>query len=283
MLLFQILPQGLQGPLVTFASLRVRIGLVLFVEFIHAVVGQMHEPIAEGLHIRRVLHRGESGQAVLAQVNPERIHRGHQHVQPQVELIAVDQVWILHVLLHDNRNVFWYLLVSVYDFDTVAPVRRRGLHYPNVVVFRLLPLDAEDLLVRGQDVRQRHDVELAVAVLGLHILDVPPQKVLAADLVRAREVVELLVVVQILVLAALDLVGPSAAPAGALVLDEEAGVLDDLAYDQRRYATVLPTHESANASGQGFGAVTRELYVRGYVGEETAPYSGVRGFHIAAR
>lgn len=48
---------------------------------------------------RAVLVRAQANEALLVQHHPQRAHRGHQDVHPQVELEAVDQERVGHVPL----------------------------------------------------------------------------------------------------------------------------------------------------------------------------------------
>ena len=59
---------------------------------VDAVVGEMHEDIPHTAAVVAVLVRGKAHQAVVVEVDAERVHTGHQHVQTQVELGSVDQV-----------------------------------------------------------------------------------------------------------------------------------------------------------------------------------------------
>ena len=71
---------------------------------VDAVVGEMHEDIPHTAAVVAVLVRGKAHQAVVVEVDAERVHTGHQHVQTQVKLGSVDQVGTGNVSKGINWN-----------------------------------------------------------------------------------------------------------------------------------------------------------------------------------
>ena len=118
-------PQRLQAPFVSGAGLLVIVGLVVLVGLVDAVVGQVHELVADGLHRVGVLARGEAREAVVEQVDAQRVERRHVHVDAQVELEAVDEIRIGQVLLHNARSLLRYLLHFIYNSDALTARTRR--------------------------------------------------------------------------------------------------------------------------------------------------------------
>lgn len=78
--------------------------LTLLVCLAHCVIGQVTEPAALIEVVRRVAFRCESDQAVTVQVDSQRLVRCHDHVQPKVKLMPVQQQRIIDILL-DNTDV----------------------------------------------------------------------------------------------------------------------------------------------------------------------------------
>lgn len=58
----------------------------------------------------------------------ERVEAGDQHVQPQVELIPIQQQRIGQVALDDHRLAVAHLTDVIQQIDAAAARRRRGLH-----------------------------------------------------------------------------------------------------------------------------------------------------------
>lgn len=108
--LLQIGPQRLQRPLVAHARVLVVVRLVVLVVLVDRVVGQVHELVADGFGRVGVFARGEAGEAVVEEVDSQRVVRGHVHVQAQIELESVDQVRIGQVFLDDAGTLFRYVL-----------------------------------------------------------------------------------------------------------------------------------------------------------------------------
>lgn len=66
--------------------------------FVNAVVAEVHAGVPQVFAVRVVLDSRQSHQPLLVQVDYERVVARHQHVQPQVALVARDQQRVLYVL-----------------------------------------------------------------------------------------------------------------------------------------------------------------------------------------
>ena len=76
------------------ASVLVIICLIILIRLVYTVVCQVHEFVADCLHRVRVLPGRESSQAVVEQVNPERIVGGNVYVYSQVVFEFVNKMRI---------------------------------------------------------------------------------------------------------------------------------------------------------------------------------------------
>lgn len=86
--MLEVGPQGPQSPLVTGTGIRAVVAGVSRAGLIDAVVGEVHETIAEVVDVVVVLDGGEAYEAVRMNVNLKRIEASDEHVEPQVELGA---------------------------------------------------------------------------------------------------------------------------------------------------------------------------------------------------
>ena len=69
--------------------------------FVEAVVGQMHVLVLQIAGVIHVALGGKPHQPLVEHVDPQRVETRHQHVQPQVKLVPIDEHWISDVPLHD--------------------------------------------------------------------------------------------------------------------------------------------------------------------------------------
>lgn len=60
----------------------------------------MDEWVVERLQL--IFLRSKASQAFAKEKDSQRVHVGNQHVDSEVELVLVDEVWILNILLHDQ-------------------------------------------------------------------------------------------------------------------------------------------------------------------------------------
>ena len=116
----KVLPERGQRPLVALAALGVLVGGVGRVVLVDGVVGEVHEDVGERGVVRLVLVGGEPHEALVVEVDDERVDAGDQDVDAQVVLGAVDEVGPGDVPLHDHGGVLWYLGPLVHHLDAVA-------------------------------------------------------------------------------------------------------------------------------------------------------------------
>lgn len=179
---------AIEAALVARGGIDVRISRVVAVIFVDRVVGQMNERIVEGLQL--VLLGGEASKALAEQEYPQWMHVRNQNIHSEVELVLVDQVWILDVLLDDQVLARIDLIESLGDEDAL-PLRHRLRLHDKVggrigtrVILQVLEL------VREQP---GFGKELVVTrKLLLHFVQVPSEVVLPRDLIHAWKVVDLL-------------------------------------------------------------------------------------------
>ena len=116
----KVLPQRAQRPLVPLPLLRVLVGPVAVRVLVDRVVGEVHVDVGELGAVGGVLVGGEADEALLVEVDAERAERGHEHVNAEVVLGAVDQVRLGDVALDHEGALLRDLAPLVDHFDAVA-------------------------------------------------------------------------------------------------------------------------------------------------------------------
>jgi hypothetical protein len=88
------LAQARERPLGAFvAVLAVLVEHEVLVGLVHRVVGEVHAHVVEVVGGGRLVQlRAEAHQPLLVEEHAQRVARHHQHVDPQIELHAVDEV-----------------------------------------------------------------------------------------------------------------------------------------------------------------------------------------------
>ena len=84
----------------------------LFTLFVDRIVRQVHEQVVVGALVTRLRERDEglrreSDETLFIKEDLERLAAEHEDIKAQVEFEAVQEVWILHVLLHYTRHPFF--------------------------------------------------------------------------------------------------------------------------------------------------------------------------------
>ena len=108
-------------------------GLRLLVD---AVVRQVRVQVFACRHFLLVVRlRSKPGKTLVVDVDPKRVDTGQKHINPEVELVLVDEKWVRNVLAH-YRLVVVDLQVTQFinDIDTTSLRRLRRFVNPNVVV-----------------------------------------------------------------------------------------------------------------------------------------------------
>lgn len=156
--------------------------------------GALHEEVLEAGAARVVVGLGrEAREALLKHVAAQRLERGHTHVEAQIELEAIDQERVGDIA-RDHHVLLRQLVRGLDDRDAPAAGRRDRLHDPQAALARHRRMAR--LGVRRQHERRRQEIARARAVRLAHGGEGAREEVLARELLRAREVVHLLVLVQ---------------------------------------------------------------------------------------
>ena len=212
MLFLQVGPERPKGPFVPGARVHAVVVGVRGVGLVDAVVGQVHETVAEVVYVVVVLDRGEPDQSVRVDVDLQRVEARDEDVEAQIELGAADQLRPGQVLLHDDRAFPRYLRPTVHHLDPGSSGGRRWFHDPLGLAADLLPHLPETAEIPRQHVRPRYEVKLLHLVFQHHPIQVQPEAVLSADLERPREMVDLLRLLERPEARGLHVLAPGAAP-----------------------------------------------------------------------
>jgi hypothetical protein len=118
--------------------------------------------------------------------------------------VSVDEEWVRDILADHACLVHIHVIDVVHEIDAFALARVCWLDDPNVllafVLLELLVMIVEITELIRKNVSVRNKIKCALAVPFLHAHDVEAQSVFACDLMTLRELVNLLVLVQTLVL-----------------------------------------------------------------------------------
>jgi len=90
------------------------------VELIDRVVSQVHELVLLGLQVVRVLTRRKPRQPLLVHIDLQRVDGGECHVDPEVELEAVDEEGVVDVVAGHQALLHLNLAEVVCDEDAFA-------------------------------------------------------------------------------------------------------------------------------------------------------------------
>lgn len=131
----------------TGAGVRAVVASVGRTGLVNAIVGEMHETVAEVVDVVIVFDGGETREAVRIDVDLERIEASDEHVETQVELGAAYQQRSRQILLHDDGAFLWYLRPAVDHANPGAASGGRWLDDPLLLATVLLPHLAEETQV----------------------------------------------------------------------------------------------------------------------------------------
>ena len=173
-LLLEIGPKGSQSPLVPRARVNAIVARVGGVCLVDAVIGQMHETVAEVVYVVVVFDRGETDQSVRVEVDLQRVEARYENVEAQVELGAAYQLRPGQVLLHYDRPFPRYLGPTVHHLDTRSPGRGGRFHDPFPLAAELFPNLTETGEIAGQDVGAGDEIELLHLVFQHHLAQIHP-------------------------------------------------------------------------------------------------------------
>lgn len=159
---------------------------------VDGIVGEVHETVGLVVASRDGLGRGcEAHQALFLNLDFQRVYAGDYRLDAQVELEVVDQQRVGDILRDDEIALVGNLIELVGQKDASAPAlasRFDDLHLGGVPVHFV----GQGSSLGRQNLGGRSKVEMLVAVLLLHALDVPLHLVFARQFAAFGEVVDLL-------------------------------------------------------------------------------------------
>ena len=159
------------------------------------------------VELGRVLLGGEARQALLVYIHAQWLVARHDHVDPEIELVSVDEERVRDVARNDRSVIDVELLERLNQVDATTARRVCWFDDPHVTLrLRLAELQVvlmEVVELIGQDVGLGDEIELQAPEALLHLHVVVAQAVLARDLVALREVIDALELVQAFVEVAL--------------------------------------------------------------------------------
>lgn len=147
----------------------------------------MDVPLVDRLLIIGVLLGRETDQALLKEVDFERVKAGDERVDAHIVLEPVDQVRIRDVLGDNVARLPLNFLLLADHLDSTTARRCTGLHNVHVAVVVSLSVHRELAIVVWEEVSLRAEVVLREDTL--HPTYVLPHHVFAANLERLREMV----------------------------------------------------------------------------------------------
>ena len=157
--------------------------------------------------------RSESGQAFVVDVDLQWVDVRHEDIHSEVEFVPVDQQWIGYVPAHDALLSRILQLAQTFDDVDAFALRTLGWLDDPQVAFSLLILCLLTLQLLGDLLEAAlkeamlvwkqeglwHEVEVVVAILVAHPVDVVSELVLVCELNGIQEVVDFLMLLQLFV------------------------------------------------------------------------------------
>ena len=151
----------------------------------------MDEALVHGFLVVCVLLSGESHQAFVEEIDLEWVEGCDESVDTQIILETFNQVRIRHVLGDNIARLAFDFLFLADDFDATTTGRCARLHDVHVAEIFSLTIHAELAIIVREQVGLWTEIELLKH--SLHPADILPHHVLATDLERLREVIDLLI------------------------------------------------------------------------------------------
>jgi hypothetical protein len=149
---------------------------------------------------RRIWLTCEPSQPFFVNINSQWLKSRYEDVQSEVELMRVDQQRVVDVARNNTRLILVNVMDIICDVNPPASRHRSRLYDPNVLIGRFnlefIIMHIEIRKLFRQAVSVRDFFELFVPILFLHFDEVLAKLVLASHLVTAREVVDLLKLIQ---------------------------------------------------------------------------------------
>lgn len=146
----------------------------------------MHKTVVF-IDLLRVSLGRKASKTFLEHVNAQRLVASDAHIQPQVELMTVDEERVCNVLRNNRSFVNIYVVDIIHQVNTFALTGVCGLDDPDILLaFMLLQLLVVIVKVTelvGQNVGVRHKVEGAFSVPLLHANNVETKSIFTRDFV----------------------------------------------------------------------------------------------------
>ena len=202
------LAQRLEAPLraVRFIFGRVARDRAIMILLIDRVVRQVHVFILL-VYLLGVRLGRKASETLLVHINTQRLIAGDNDIDAQVELVTVNKQGIGDVLGDYASFIDVHIIDVVDDVDAASLARIGGFHNPHIllrfVLLQLLIVVVKVTELVWQDVGVGAEVKCRLAEALLESDNVEAETVLAGDLVGLREVVNLLVFIEALILVAL--------------------------------------------------------------------------------
>jgi len=125
--------EGRQTPFEADVVLLQIINLLKIVVFlVNRVVSKVDKLVSFTVGMLHVFHRCEAGEAFFVDVDPQRIQRGDEHVDSQVELVTIDQQRVAYVPLDHGWFVYCDFGRVFNEIDASSSRQIIGLDYPCV-------------------------------------------------------------------------------------------------------------------------------------------------------
>ena len=211
------------------ASVGSRVLDILIILLVDGVVSQMDELLLGGFLGIGVFLGRESDQALLHQVDFERVKARYKSIDPQIVLEAMDQVGIADVL---GDHIAWLpldFLLLADDLDATSATGGAWLHDVHVLVVVIFSVHDELPVVVWEEVSLWAEVILLED--SSHSAEVLPHQILAADLETLWKVIDFLILRCLLEVFRFGLSCPHNVPFGAVGANyPEASILQTVDY-----------------------------------------------------
>ena len=140
----------------------------------------------------------------MVDIDFHRFVTGNEHIDAQIKLVTVNQQWVGNVFA-DYTSFINIDIVDVIDqVDASSLARVCRFHDPNIllafVLLEFLVVIVKVTKLIGKNVGIWREIKCTFAEALLHSDDVEAESIFACDLVRLREVIDFLVLIQAFVL-----------------------------------------------------------------------------------
>ena len=144
----------------------------------------------------RVGHCGKADQAIFKQVDFDRVKTCDKHVESQIVLVSLDQMWLADVFGDDASSSFIDGLFLSDDSDAFAAAGSIRFHNVHVFEVACLSVDCPALVVLWENVSWWSYVK-SFTVESSHPLYIPPHVVFPSDRPRPSKMINMLLLIEI--------------------------------------------------------------------------------------